>query len=123
MNNKGRVGYAEDLRSLVPVFVLKQRFIKVKNLLLPRRMKANFWLINKNKRASERIRIFHHKAPTIDYLLFTGAKLIHPHIVAILFKENFFMAVAINNTVVFQVVKHQIKGFGKPRHPLRNLKF
>ena len=28
MNNKGRVGYTENLRSLTPFFILKQRFIK-----------------------------------------------------------------------------------------------
>ena len=85
-------------------------------------MKADFWLINKNKRASERIRILHHKAPAIDYLLFTGAKLIHPHIVAILFKQNLFVTIAIFNAVVPQVVKNQIKSIGKPRNSLGDLK-
>ena len=85
-------------------------------------MKANFRLVNKYKRTSERMRVLQHKAPTIDNLLFTRTQLINTDVMAILFKENFFMAVAIINTVVIQVVKHQIKGFGEPRHPLRDLK-
>ena len=38
-------------------------------------MKANFRLVNKYKRTSERMRVLQHKAPTIDNLLFTRTQL------------------------------------------------
>lgn len=65
MNNKRRMGGDKKLRRLRPMHISENAFVVIEDLLLPFRMKTDFWLINKNKCTFDSIDVFQKETASI----------------------------------------------------------